>query len=46
VAAGSGRIETFREIDRVEWFSLAEAARRVVAGQRVFLDRLNELLQG
>ena len=43
---GSGRIETFPEIDRVEWFSLAEGARKVVAGQRVFLDRLTDVLQG
>jgi predicted NUDIX family NTP pyrophosphohydrolase len=37
---GSGRVQSFPEIDKVAWFSLAEARDRLVAGQRVFLDRL------
>ncbi|MBA2388917.1 MAG: NUDIX domain-containing protein [Geodermatophilaceae bacterium] len=41
---GSGRISEFPEIDHVEWFGLAEARSKVVAGQRVFLDRLGSLL--
>lgn len=36
----SGRRQSFPEIDRVAWFGLAEAAERISAGQRVFLDRL------
>ncbi|MET9480676.1 NUDIX domain-containing protein [Streptomyces sp. NPDC006638] len=41
---GSGVLREFPEIDRVAWFALPEAARRLVAGQRVFLDRLADLL--
>lgn len=37
---GSGVVQEFPELDRVAWFSLADAAERLVAGQRVFLDRL------
>ncbi|GAB3690141.1 NUDIX domain-containing protein [Angustibacter aerolatus] len=36
----SGRRQSFPEVDRAEWFGLAEAATRVVAGQRGLLDRL------
>ena len=36
----SGRIETFPEIDRVEWFELDEARRKLKAAQVPFLDRL------
>lgn len=42
---GSGRLKRFPEIDRVEWFGLADAEERVVAGQRDFLGRLAELLR-
>jgi predicted NUDIX family NTP pyrophosphohydrolase len=42
---GSGRIREFPELDRVAWFDLAEARERLVAAQRVFLDRLAERLQ-
>lgn len=37
---GSGRIRSFPEIDRAEWFPLAEAAAKIVTGQAGFLDRL------
>jgi predicted NUDIX family NTP pyrophosphohydrolase len=37
---GSGRVETFPEIDRVEWFSLDRARRKLKAAQVPFLDRL------
>ncbi|MBK1788284.1 NUDIX domain-containing protein [Prauserella cavernicola] len=40
----SGTIREFPELDRVEWFALADAAEKLVKGQRVFLDRLAELL--
>jgi predicted NUDIX family NTP pyrophosphohydrolase len=40
----SGRRQTFPELDRVEWFALADAAEKIVKGQRAFLDRLVEHL--
>jgi predicted NUDIX family NTP pyrophosphohydrolase len=36
----SGRREAFPEIDRAAWFTLDEARRRIVAGQRPLLDEL------
>jgi predicted NUDIX family NTP pyrophosphohydrolase len=41
---GSGRIQEFPEIDRVEWFDLPEARRRIKAAQAPFLDRLEAAL--
>jgi predicted NUDIX family NTP pyrophosphohydrolase len=41
----SGRKLRIPEIDRVEWFSLEDARRRILAAQAPFLDRLAELLQ-
>lgn len=38
----SGRRQAFPEIDRAQWFGLAEARRKVVAGQRPILDALAE----
>ncbi len=43
--AGSGKIAEFPEIDRVEWFSLEEAKKKILAGQAPFLDRLQEELK-
>jgi len=40
----SGRLAEFPEVDRVEWCSLDVARPRLVAGQRVLLDRLRELV--
>jgi predicted NUDIX family NTP pyrophosphohydrolase len=40
----SGRIQSFPEIDRVEWFDLDEAARRLKAAQLPFLERLRAAL--
>ncbi|MFF8839391.1 NUDIX domain-containing protein [Streptomyces sp. NPDC015130] len=40
----SGTYQEFPEIDRVGWFSPADAAPLLVAGQRVFLERLTEHL--
>jgi predicted NUDIX family NTP pyrophosphohydrolase len=37
---GSGRVAQFPELDRVAWVTLEDARRKLVAGQRVFLDRL------
>jgi predicted NUDIX family NTP pyrophosphohydrolase len=40
---GSGRIQAFPEIDRVEWFVLGQARSKIVVKQRDFLDRLGGL---
>jgi predicted NUDIX family NTP pyrophosphohydrolase len=40
----SGRRQSFVEIDRAAWFSLAEARQKLIAGQLPFLDRLAALL--
>jgi predicted NUDIX family NTP pyrophosphohydrolase len=39
---GSGRIQEFPEVDRVEWFSIDEARRKLVKGQAPFIDLLLE----
>jgi predicted NUDIX family NTP pyrophosphohydrolase len=38
----SGKIQTFPEIDRAEFFPLAEAEKRINETQRIFLERLRE----
>lgn len=43
---GSGRIQEFPELDRVEWFDLEAARAKVVTAQRVFFDRLAQRLGG
>jgi predicted NUDIX family NTP pyrophosphohydrolase len=40
----SGRLESFPEVDRGAWFSLAEARQKIVAGQVPFLEQLEKLL--
>lgn len=40
----SGKRQTFPELDRVSWFAPAEAAEKIVGGQRPFLERLTEHL--
>ena len=42
----SGRRERFPEIDRVEWFDLDEARRRVKPTQLPLIDRLEDALEG
>jgi predicted NUDIX family NTP pyrophosphohydrolase len=42
----SGRLEQFPEIDRVAWLDVEAARPLLVKGQRIFLDRLLELLRG
>jgi len=37
---GSGRLRSFPEVDRAAWFDIAEARKRLVAGQQGFLDAL------
>lgn len=36
----SGRLQSFPEVDRVAWFGLEEARRKLIAGQVPFLDLL------
>jgi predicted NUDIX family NTP pyrophosphohydrolase len=43
---GSARRQTFAEIDRVEWFGLDEARRRVKETQIPLIDRLESALRG
>ncbi len=38
--AGSGRVQEFPELDRAAWFDLDQARPKLIAGQRIFLDRL------
>lgn len=40
----SGRLQSFPEVDRVHWFGLPEARRRLIAGQAPFIDSLERLL--
>lgn len=42
----SGRTASFPEVDRAGWFTLADAREKIVAGQRVLLDRLEALIAG
>lgn len=37
---GSGKLEEFPEVDRVGWFSVADARVKLLKGQRPVLDRL------
>ncbi len=39
----SGRVTTFPEIDRAEWFTLAAAREKINPAQRPFLDRLEQM---
>ena len=43
---GSGRLQAFPEIDRVEWFDLPTARVKIKAAQTPFLDRLVVALGG
>jgi predicted NUDIX family NTP pyrophosphohydrolase len=40
----SGRMQSFPEIDRAEWFGLEPARAKILAGQRPFLDELEARL--
>lgn len=41
---GSGRMQSFPEVDRAAWFSPEGAAEKLVKAQATFLDRLREHL--
>lgn len=40
----SGRMRRFPEFDRVAWFGVEEAERRILKGQRGFVERLVQVL--
>ena len=40
---GSGKRQTFPELDRVDWFELDAASAKVVVAQRAFFDRLRTI---
>lgn len=40
----SGRRQSYPEIDRVAWFGLDEARRRIIPAQRALIDRLEQAL--
>ena len=40
----SGRLRNFPEIDRAAWFAVADARRKILMGQAIFVDRLLEAL--
>jgi predicted NUDIX family NTP pyrophosphohydrolase len=42
----SGRHASFPELDRVAWFDLAQARRKILPSQAPLLDRLETLLAG
>jgi predicted NUDIX family NTP pyrophosphohydrolase len=41
----SGRRRSFPEVDRAEWFAPDEAKRKILAGQRPFIERLVVLVK-
>jgi predicted NUDIX family NTP pyrophosphohydrolase len=41
---GSGRRQTFPEVDRAGWFPLEQAKRKLISGQVGFVDELGDLL--
>ena len=40
----SGSIQQFPEVDRADWFTVAEARQKITAGQLPFLDWLEKML--
>jgi len=40
----SGRLQSFPEVDRAGWFSLAEARSKILAGQVPLLDQLRQVV--
>jgi predicted NUDIX family NTP pyrophosphohydrolase len=42
----SGRMQSFPEIDRAEWFGLEAAREKIIPGQLPFLDRLQACAKG
>jgi predicted NUDIX family NTP pyrophosphohydrolase len=42
----SGRMQSFPEVDRAEWFPISDARLKIIPGQRPFLDALESLATG
>jgi predicted NUDIX family NTP pyrophosphohydrolase len=42
----SGRVQSFPEIDRAEWFDLRTAREKIIPGQLPFIERLELLRRG
>ena len=42
----SGRLQTFPEVDRVDWFAPVEARRRIIERQVAFVDELERPVAG
>jgi len=42
----SGKMQSFPEVDRAQWFGLAEARQRIQPGQLPILDELDEKVGG
>ena len=42
----SGQTQSFPEVDRAAWFSIADARQYILPGQAIFLDRLSALVAG
>lgn len=40
----SGKLERFPEVDRADWFTIAEARVKIIPGQLPFLDEAEALL--
>jgi predicted NUDIX family NTP pyrophosphohydrolase len=40
----SGKMQEFPEVDHADWFDLESAARKIIEGQRAFLDELRSLV--
>jgi predicted NUDIX family NTP pyrophosphohydrolase len=38
----SGRLQSFPEVDRAEWFNLEAAQPKILSGQIEFIDRLEK----
>jgi predicted NUDIX family NTP pyrophosphohydrolase len=43
---GSGRRESFPEVDRADWFNLDAAKQKIIPGQQPLLERLEAILAG
>jgi predicted NUDIX family NTP pyrophosphohydrolase len=41
----SGKLQTFPEVDRIAWFDLPTAKKKILPGQRAFLEELERKLK-
>ena len=40
----SGRVQEYPEVDKADWFNVEQAKRKILKGQKVFIDRLVETI--